>query len=70
MIQEINLPPLAYLVLISILLFIAYQILKTPYKTISVDTDGDFKKARAEKEGYPKYIEHYGAVIQGKAKIQ
>ncbi|HEM6117257.1 TPA: hypothetical protein U2C09_001887, partial [Streptococcus suis] len=60
MIQELNLSPRGYVILLLILAWVFYQIAKTPSKVDAEDTVGDSK----DTVDTPEYLSRYGAVIQ------
>lgn len=57
MIQELNLSPMGYLILLIVVAILAYLIVTTPNK---VDTEKHSKNTVET----PVYLERYGAVIQ------
>uniref|UniRef100_UPI003F68CDD8 hypothetical protein n=1 Tax=Streptococcus pluranimalium TaxID=82348 RepID=UPI003F68CDD8 len=60
MIQELNLSPMGYLILLVIVAILAYLITTAPSKTEAEDTVNDSKNTVHT----PAYLSRYGAVIQ------
>ncbi|MGV3061367.1 hypothetical protein ACEE76_07185 [Streptococcus hyovaginalis] len=60
MIQELNLSPTGYLILLIVVAILAYLIVTTPSKVDAEDTVGDSKNT----VDTPEYLSRYGAVIQ------
>lgn len=60
MIQELNLSPTGYLILLIVVAILAYLIVTTPSKVDAEDTVEDSKNT----VDTPEYLSRYGAVIQ------
>ncbi|WP_438831984.1 hypothetical protein [Streptococcus pluranimalium] len=64
MIQELNLSPMGYLLLLIVVAILAYLIVTTPIKVDTENTVNDSKNT----VDTPVYLERYGAVIQMQGK--
>ncbi|CAM2761541.1 MULTISPECIES: hypothetical protein [Streptococcus] len=60
MIQELNLSPTGYLILLIVVAILAYLIVTTPSKVDAENTVEDSKNT----VDTPEYLSRYGAVIQ------
>ncbi|MGV3161997.1 hypothetical protein ACEF17_07465 [Streptococcus hyovaginalis] len=60
MIQELNLSPTGYLILLIVVAILAYLIVTTPSKVDAENTAEDSKNT----VDTPEYLSRYGAVIQ------
>ncbi|CCW41061.1 hypothetical protein JavanS54_0022 [Streptococcus satellite phage Javan54] len=64
MIQELNLSPMGYLILLIVVAILAYLIVTTPNKVDTENTVNDSKNT----VDTPAYLSRYGAVIQIQGK--